>query len=71
MNKNTKKNIELREKTDMIGRETVNSEYNENIDVGGGYIIDKNRSESKYDIEMKDLIEIEIDFEEVNDNINK
>ena len=68
LNKNTKKNIELREQIDMMGRESVSSKNSQGIDIGCGYLIHKNDGEERHDDEINELSEIGKDFEEENGN---
>ena len=61
LNKNTKKNIELREKDDMIQRDSLLDNPNNEIDIGHGYLI--NKDNNKIEKEMN-----EISLEPINDD---
>ena len=50
MNKNTKRNILEREKVDMFQRDSVLDEPNNNLDIGHGYLINKNDANTEREL---------------------
>ena len=53
LNKNTKRNIQKREKVDMFQRDSVLDEPNNNLDIGHGYLINKN--DAQIENEMQEM----------------
>ena len=50
LNKNTKRNIQKREKVDMFQRDSVLDEPNNNLDIGHGYLINKNDTHTEREL---------------------
>ena len=50
LNKNTKRNIQKREKVDMFQRDSVLDEPNNNLDIGHGYLINKNDTNTEREL---------------------
>ena len=68
LNKNTKKNILLREKNEMLVRESIGSSNNNIIDIGQGYHIHNEKDDNQDNKEMIELNEkIGKDIEEIEE----